>query len=151
MSFLYNMITNRYESKRLEHYTKDTPMLNVNGNAYLAKVVHIYDGDTMHIVFREFGSYYKWNCRVTGVDTPELRTKNEAEKEKGYQVRDILRDMFLDKIVTVQTFEFDKYGRLLIDIVFQDPTTKEETKLSEWLIKNGHAYEYHGGTKQAWS
>ena len=83
MSFLYNMITNRYESKRLEHYTKDTPMLNVNGNAYLAKVVHIYDGDTMHIVFREFGSYYKWNCRVTGVDTPELRTKNEAEKEKG--------------------------------------------------------------------
>jgi len=150
MNYLRKMITNHYEHRNLEKFTKETPMLSVNGHAYLAKVVYIYDGDTMHVVFKEFGSYYRWNCRVTGVDTPELRTKNENEKKMGYEVRDKLREMFMDKIVTVNTYEFDKYGRLLIDIVFEDPETKETTTLSEWLIKKEYAYAYDGGTKKAW-
>lgn len=144
------MITNHYEQRNLEKFTKETPMLNVNGNAYLAKVVYIYDGDTMHVVFKEFGGYYRWNCRITGVDTPELRTKNDNEKKMGYEVRDKLREMFMDKIVTVNTYEFDKYGRLLIDIVFEDPETKQTTTLSEWLIHKDYAYAYNGGTKKAW-
>lgn len=150
MNYLRKMITNHYEHRNLEKFTKETPMLSVDGHAYLAKVVYIYDGDTMHVVFKEFGAYYRWNCRITGVDTPELRTRNENEKKMGYEVRDKLREMFMDKIVTVNTYEFDKYGRLLIDIVFEDPESKETTTLSEWLIKKKYAYAYDGGTKKAW-
>jgi micrococcal nuclease len=150
MNYIRKMITNHYEHRNLEKYTKETPMLNMKGNAYLAKVVYIYDGDTMHVVFKEFGSYYRWNCRIIGVDTPELRTKNEEEKKMGYEVRDILRDMFMNKIVTVNTFDFDKYGRLLIDIVFEDEELNETTALSEWLVKHNYAYSYNGGTKKAW-
>ena len=70
----------------------------------------------MHVVFKEFGSYYRWNCRVTGVDTPELRTKNEHEKKMGYEVRDKLREMFMDKIVTVNTYEFDNMDVFLLTL-----------------------------------
>ena len=65
---------------------------------------------------------YKWNCRITGVDTPELRTRDELEKKYGYEVRDKLRDKILDKVVTVKCGDFDKYGRLLIDIYCDNET-----------------------------
>ena len=51
------------------------------------KVVKVYDGDTVHIVFPVFGKMYKWNCRISRIDTPELRTKNEKEKKYGYMVK----------------------------------------------------------------
>ena len=129
----------------LMNTSKKTPLMSLEGNTYTAKVVYIYDGDTMHVVFREFGHLFRWNCRVMNVDTPEIRTKNDAEKELGYKVRDILREKFQDKIVTVETHEFDKYGRLLIDIIFDN--NGKSTKLSEWLIENEYAYRYGGGTK----
>ena len=48
------------------------------------KVVSVYDGDTIKVVFPIIGSgsmkLYKWNCRINGVDTPELRTKNNLER-----------------------------------------------------------------------
>lgn len=133
----------------LSEKTKDnTEFMTLNGNIYGAKVVHIYDGDTMHVVFKEFGNYYKWNCRVQGVDTPEIRTKNAKEKEFGYQVRDILRDRMLDKIVKIRTYDFDKYGRLLIDVFM--PDEEDEVMLSQWLIQNKYAHAYDGGTKETW-
>ena len=95
---------------------------------------------------------YRWNCRINGVDTPELRTKNKKEKQKGYEVRDIVSTYFQDKIVRVKCFDFDKYGRLLIDIYMpKDVPNKTNCEMfSQWLIDNGHAYAYNGGTKHAW-
>lgn len=137
----------------LESKTKEnTDYLTLEGKEFDAKIVYIYDGDTMHCVFEAFGAYYRWNCRVMGVDTPELRTKNANEKELGYKVRDILRGHFQDKIVKIKCGEFDKYGRLLIDMYMPEyvPNTNGSTFLSEWLIANKYAYAYGGGTKQTW-
>ncbi len=134
------------DDDELMKHDKSTPFLSVAGNHYRAKVVYIYDGDTMHVVFKEFGKYFRWNCRIMNVDTPELRTKNEKEKELGYKVRDILREKFQDKIVIVETYDFDKYGRLLIDVLFKDDSGRL-IKLSDWLINNKYAYQYGGGTK----
>ena len=55
----------------------------------------IYDGDTMHVVFKEFGSFIVGRVELLG-NTPELRTRNEHEKALGYKVRDILREKLLD-------------------------------------------------------
>ena len=140
--------------KELSTKTKqNTEHMSLENNVYHAKIVHIYDGDTMHVVFKEFGSFYRWTCRIVGVDTPELRTRNEHEKALGYKVRDILREKLLDKIVKIKCEKFDKYGRLLIDVYIPDEMKSEEIKiemLSEWLIDNKYAYEYDGGTKQNW-
>jgi micrococcal nuclease len=124
--------------------TKQTTLFTLNGFKTEAKVVHVYDGDTIHIVFKYFDNFYKWNCRISHVDTPELRTKNEEEKRKGYEVRDKLRELILDKIVNVQCLEFDKYGRLLIELYIGD------IYVNQWLIDNNLAKQYEGGTKENW-
>jgi micrococcal nuclease len=124
--------------------TKQTPLFTLNGFKTEAKVVHVYDGDTIHVVFHYFNSYYKWVCRIAHVDTPELRTKNEEEKKKGYDTRDKLRELILDKIVTLQCLEFDKYGRLLAEIYMND------IHVNQWLIDNHLAKSYEGGTKEKW-
>ena len=91
---------------------------------------------------------FKFNCRIVGVDTPEIRTRNKLEKEYGLLVRDKLREKILDKVVTIKCGDFDKYGRLLIDI--QERGALAEETVSEWLIKNNYAFKYDGGTKKDW-
>ena len=39
------------------------------------------DGDTITAVFYIHGKPYKFRCRLSAIDTPELRTKNAEEKE----------------------------------------------------------------------
>jgi micrococcal nuclease len=128
----------------LESQTDKVEMFSLVGQTFDAKVVKVYDGDTIHVVFKHFDKFYKWNCRIAHVDTPELRTKNEEEKKRGYEVRDKLRELILNKIVKIKCGEFDKYGRLLIEVFLA------ETNVNEWLITNGYANKYEGGTKEKW-
>jgi len=128
----------------LEEQNDKVEMFSLKGQTVQAKVVKVYDGDTIHVVFKLFDSFYKWNCRIAHVDTPELRTKNEEEKKKGYEVRDKLRELILNKVVRMNCMEFDKYGRLLVEIYLDD------IHINEWLITNGYARKYEGGTKEKW-
>ena len=128
----------------LESQSEKTMAFSLNGYKTEAKVVKVYDGDTVHVVFSYFNTYYKWIGRIAHVDTPELKTKNEEEKKKGYEVRDKLRELIQGKIVQLTCHEFDKYGRLLVDIVIGD------VKVDEWLLSNGYAKKYEGGTKEKW-
>ena len=130
-----------------EDITEKVPEFSLKNEVKKAKVVSVYDGDTIRVVFPILNKLYKWNCRITGVDTPELRTRDELEKKYGYEVRDKLRDKILDKVVTVKCGDFDKYGRLLIDIYCDNETRS----VSNWLIENKYAFAYNGGTKQKWS
>ena len=123
-------------------------MLSFKGQRINCKVVSVYDGDTIKVVFPIIGTgsmkLYKWNCRINGVDTPELRTRNALEKQHGYLVRDKLREKILGKVVFVVCDSFDKYGRLLIN-VFVDGLD-----ISKWLIDNEYAFKYDGGKKKSW-
>ena len=47
-------------------------------------------------------------------------------------------------MVIIECGDFDKYGRLLVDI----RDTESGELISEWLIKNKYAFKYDGGTKQ---
>ena len=113
----------------------------------VAKVVSVYDGDTIKVVFPLHDTLYKWNCRLTGVDTPEIRTRCDTEKKYGYKVRDSLREKILDKMVTLKCGDFDKYGRLLIEIDCDD---ESGCTVNQWLIDNDFAFAYDGGTKKSW-
>ena len=116
----------------------------VDGKTVEAKVVSVYDGDSIKVLFPLNGVLYKWTCRLYGIDTPEIRTRNLQEKEFGFKVRDLLRDKILNKIVQLNCKTMDKYGRLLVTVIHQ------ETNINQWLIDNEYAYEYNGGTKKSW-
>jgi micrococcal nuclease len=129
----------------LHAQTDKTPKFSLDGMTFQAKVVKVYDGDTIQAVFELFGKFYRWSCRISHVDTPELKTKDEEEKKRGYVTRDKLAELILGKIVTLNCGKFDKYGRLLVEIV-----TDEKIVIHEWLIQGGYAKAYEGGTKEKW-
>jgi len=128
----------------LSNATSSVPFFTLKGHKCRAKVVHVYDGDTAHLVFDFFGQLYKWHVRIAHVDTPELKTKNLDEKKMGYETRDKLREFIDGKVVDILCLEFDKYGRVLAEITYNSK------RVDEWLIENGYAKPYEGKTKEAW-
>jgi endonuclease YncB( thermonuclease family) len=120
----------------------------VNNSIVEAKIVSVYDGDTVKAIFPLNGVMYKWNCRLGGVDTPELRTKSDIEKKHGYFVRDQLREKILNKVVTLECGDLDKYGRLLVNI--KCDIDGNNCSVNNWLIEKDYAFEYDGGTKKSW-
>ena len=125
-----------------------TKMFSFEDRVCQGKVVDVYDGDTVKIVFpltdSEPERLYRWNCRLINVDTPELRTKNLKEKEFGKKVRDELRGKILNNLVEVHCKDFDKYGRLLVEILY------DNVNINNWLIENNYAKVYAGGKKSKW-
>lgn len=130
------------ELDSIEH--KNISKFSLNGLSYIAKVVKVYDGDTITVVFKFNDAFFKWNCRLIGIDTPELKTTNKSEKEIGIKARDYLKSLIMDKIVKIKCGEFDKYGRLLVEVFIND------TNINENMIQGGYAKKYLGGTKEIW-
>lgn len=126
---------------------------NLENKRYVAKCVKCYDGDTVHLIFRypdnDTGKLWKWRCRITGIDTPEIKSLNVKEQDLAKSARDCLTSLILDKNVMADTKGFDKYGRLLVDITvnFEGHTIN----VSQYLIEKGYAKPYFGGTKSDWT
>jgi endonuclease YncB( thermonuclease family) len=130
---------------------KKTPKFSLNGCTKLCKVVSIYDGDTCRVVFEHNGVINKWNIRMNGYDTPEMRPSKKLEnrdeiKKKAVESRDYLKSLIMnpEQLVYLKCGEFDKYGRLLGDMYINESDTLSVNSL---MVSNGYGYEYHGGTK----
>ncbi|MDA0177313.1 MULTISPECIES: thermonuclease family protein [Mesoflavibacter] len=105
---------------------------------YKAKIIGVYDGDTVTaMVDLGFLHFQEMKLRLYGIDTPELRG---PEREQGIIVRDILREMILNKEVTIRSYKDKqgKYGRYLANII-----TEDGLEVNQWLVDNGHAKEYY--------
>tara|TARA_Y100000992_G_scaffold188298_1_gene127491 strand:+ start:602 stop:1024 length:423 start_codon:yes stop_codon:yes gene_type:complete len=124
----------------------DAPKFSLEGKVIEAKICSVYDGDTVKAIFPLHNNLYKWNCRLTGIDTPELRTRCKVEKKYGYEVRDYLRNKILDKVVQIKCGDFDKYGRLLVEII----CIEDKCNINNWLIEKKYAFSYNGGKKKSW-
>ena len=103
-----------------------------------ARVIKVYDGDTIIIatVLKNDPNIYRFTVRLFGIDTPEIRTRDLEEKRLGYEARDFVRNLILDKIVTIECLPFDKYGRILGNIWHKGVC------INELLLKNGLAKKY---------
>lgn len=112
---------------------------------YRANVVDVYDGDTIRVDI-DLGfnmSLKNLRVRLSGIDTAEIKSKDEALKTKALQARDWLKQQCLGKDVYLESAGLDKYGRWLGRVY-----TKEEVCLNDELIKLGFAIGYEGGKKQ---
>ena len=109
------------------------------------RVIKVYDGDTITIAsklpFVE-SPLYRLSVRLNGIDTPEIKGKTEDEKTAAKQARDALSNLILNKYVTLQNIQTEKYGRILADVFI------EKVHLNEWLITEKYAVKYDGGTKK---
>jgi endonuclease YncB( thermonuclease family) len=115
-----------------------------------AKVVHVYDGDTIRVTVRHNGEFQQWRARMVGYDSPEMKPrktnpKRLEEKRAALAAQQALKEKIGDQVVTIHCGGWDKYGRLLIT-VFTRPTNEN---VNEWMMKAGHGYAYNGGTKHS--
>ena len=64
------------------------------------KVIKVYDGDTVTVEAYPWpGLEAKASVRVDGVDTPEIRGKCEAEKQKAIEARDYVKGLVLGELI----------------------------------------------------
>jgi micrococcal nuclease len=117
---------------------------SLNGMIFDAKVIGVYDGDTVTAIFKYRGEYSAWSCRLIGIDTPEFRTKNEQEKRAAIEARDFLRGCVLNKIIKIECGEFDKYGRLLVKLI--DEFGKD---INQLMVTTGYARMYDCNAMEA--
>mgnify|MGYP001186943216 FL=1 len=117
---------------------------------YVAEVVSVYDGDTCTcVVDLGFKTFQRIKVRLLGIDTPEIRTRDLNEKEKGYEARDWLRERILGKKVLLHTKEKGKFGRWLGHIWdLEEVNVLEENSYNQQMINEGHAKPYFGGKRK---
>jgi endonuclease YncB( thermonuclease family) len=108
------------------------------------QVIKVYDGDTITIAARlpmQKSPIYRFSVRLNGIDTPEIKGKDDDEREAAKLVKEALSAMILNKQVTLKNVDTEKYGRILADVYIGD------IHVNQWLIAENFALPYDGGTK----
>jgi endonuclease YncB( thermonuclease family) len=152
----------------LAEATTTIPEFSLAGKTLQGKVVSCYDGDTMQCVLDTPFGFWRFSCRMAGYDTPEMKppkTKvdRDVEKARALKSKHALMTKVCDsvpelsttptnveldacvqknrKVIQVICKEFDKYGRLLVEI------PNDVGTVNDWMIQQGYGYAYDGGTK----
>ncbi len=157
----------------LELANSDIKEFSLKGKNMWGKVVYVYDGDTTHIVFNMDGKLVKFNCRLLGIDSPEIMPKNildeklrnqeiaSAIKSRNYLITQVVNIPIKkelmnknevktfcsnsSKLVWVKAHDFDKYGRLLVELYENLNSSKS---FNQDMIDKKYAVRYDGGTKK---
>ena len=102
----------------------------------------IIDGDTFDCILDlGFDVLLEARVRMMGIDTPESRTRNLAEKALGLKAKDRLIEICTSETLQIKSLGKGKYGRIL-GVPYVDGED-----VCQKLIDEDHAVEYWGGTK----
>lgn len=120
------------------------PKFSLAQNNVPAKCVKVYDGDTAQFVFAPFegGKSFRFSCRMKNYNSAELRTHDAEEKQIAIRARDALIEMILGKQVSLNIYDFDKYGRPLVDVYV------DGVYINDKMISTGHGKKYDGRGKK---
>ena len=120
---------------------------------YRVEIRRVVDGDTVDVdIDLGFGVWlHNERIRVDGIDTPECRTRDLVEKQFGKLASALVESMIpvgsQQIMVTTEYDPIGKYGRILGTFIIYDAKTESEKTLSEVMIREGYAVEYHGQSK----
>jgi micrococcal nuclease len=101
------------------------PTWALSQDAFTAKVIGVNDGDTL-TVLRDRTSV---KIRLDGVDAPE------SGQAFGNRARQAASSLAFGQVVTVRPKEYDRYGRLVAEVVLPDGRV-----LNHELVRQGSAW-----------
>ena len=107
-------------------------------------VIKVYDGDTITIAAKlpyAESPIYRFSVRLNGIDCPEMKTANAAEKECATIAKKFVSDLVMNRVVTLKNVQTEKYGRILADVYVG------ELHINKLLVEKRLAIGYDGGTK----
>ena len=115
---------------------------------FVKEVAKVVDGDTIDVIIDlGFDIMFASRVRLAGIDTPESRTKDKAEKALGLESKKYLADRLKDaKNIVIKTEKInstEKFGRVLGHLFING----DDVSLNMELIDNGYAWPYMGDTK----
>ncbi len=135
------------------------------------RIIEIYDGDTCTCILPIYGHYFKFSIRLADIDTCEMKSKSNDNKQLALEARkrlcclisenlsdidlniskkDLIRRLNSEcYIIKIKCGEFDKYGRLLGWLYNGEatPETPVEQSFNHILLSEKLAYKYEGKTK----
>ena len=115
---------------------------------FVKEIKNVVDGDTIDVVIDlGFDILFASRVRLAGIDTPESRTTDKAEKALGLEAKEYLKKHLKDaKSVVIRTEKMDsseKYGRILGWVYVNG----ESESVNNKMINDGYAWGYLGETK----
>lgn len=115
---------------------------------HVKNLTKVVDGDTIDVdIDLGFDISFSSRVRLAGIDTPESRTADKAEKALGLEAKEYLKYKLKDaKSIVIKTEKMDsseKYGRIL-GWIFTDG---HEVSVNQQMIDDGYAWGYLGETK----
>lgn len=147
-------------------WTKATigiPLFSLEGTKTHARVVSVYDADSITVIIPFAGTFSKFNIRLFGIDSPEMKSKIAEVKEKAVKARERVINLItggkaanLSKkelqyylganitLVYIECFDQDKWGRTLAKVYLKEGEAKS---VSDILVDEKLAYPYFGETK----
>ena len=115
---------------------------------FVKEVTKVVDGDTIDVIIDlGFDIMFSSRVRLAGIDTPESRTKDKAEKALGLESKEYLKKNLKDaKPIVIKTEKMnssEKYGRILGWLYINGDTES----INDKMINDGYAWGYLGETK----
>jgi len=115
---------------------------------HVKNITNVVDGDTIDVdIDLGFDISFSSRVRLAGIDTPESRTTDKAEKVLGLEAKDYLKKKLKDaKSIIIKTEKMDsseKYGRILGWLYINGDTIS----VNDHMINDGYAWGYLGDTK----
>jgi len=115
---------------------------------FVREVTNVVDGDTVDVLIDlGFDILFASRVRLAGIDTPESRTSDKAEKVLGLESKDYLKKQLKDaKSIVIRTEKMnssEKYGRILGWLYVNG----ESESVNNKMINDGYAWGYLGETK----
>ena len=113
---------------------------------YKAKLDRVIDGDTIDAnIDLGFDITIHKRIRLTGIDTPESRTRDLEEKARGLASKARLIELLGDGNFILESREVGIFGRVLGTIY---TVAEESININDKLVEEGYAVEYWGGKKK---
>jgi micrococcal nuclease len=115
---------------------------------FVKEVKNVVDGDTIDVLIDlGFDILFASRVRLAGIDTPESRKTDKAEKALGLESKEYLKKQLKDaKSVVIKTEKMnstEKFGRILGWIYINGDTVS----LNDIMINDGYAWGYMGDAK----
>lgn len=124
------------------------PEFNLNEYKGLCKVIKVYDGDTVYIALELFSRIYKIKCRLSGIDTAEIKSTDSLEEQIAIKTRTRVEELTNNRLLWVVIHTNDKYGGRYVASIYMDSSENENKTINNILLSEGLAYSYDGRTKK---
>lgn len=118
----------------METFPDYAPKFSLSGMNVKGRVDEVVDGDTVKIVFAFLGYYFCWRCRLARINAPEI------DSDAGIESKNYLESLILGKIIKVECKDFDKYGRVLVELFIYKE--KDLICINNLMVDNGYAVNY---------